>query len=309
MKYDSFVLYKNHWLKDSNFLENFNKWEINESLKVALQKELNIIGINEKICPYCKKELKIFPKTKTKCKNCGNYIYKRSDLIDNFPVLLKEEELSKYENEKNKYFFIKKHCFGDYKNLLNIYPNKTFNEIYVINSFNKINNYKNKELWSYADYELLKLANFYIEIKDYKNALLKYLEMMYIGSCDYKSGISTYYKKGFQVSIENRGFYSNEYYKDDYMKEIREKKYNLLFSYNICFCIKELNINIINIKNLFLHLDFTKYKMPKTLKYVWNNILEDRFIYLSMNDWDSNIMLKYKKSSFIRKLSKFNPFS
>ena len=66
-------------------------------------KELNsCLGITEAKCPYCGEKLYKFPKAKTKCKSCGNFIYKRTRPFDNKAILVKENELDEVEKEWEK---------------------------------------------------------------------------------------------------------------------------------------------------------------------------------------------------------------
>lgn len=53
----------------------------------------NNIGITTPNCPYCNSVLDKFPQRKTKCKNCGNYIYVRTRSNDYKKVLIKKEEI------------------------------------------------------------------------------------------------------------------------------------------------------------------------------------------------------------------------
>ena len=50
------------------------------------------IGRTDSACPYCLIVLKKRPLAKTKCKNCGNYIFSRSRPIDEKKVLLTKAE-------------------------------------------------------------------------------------------------------------------------------------------------------------------------------------------------------------------------
>lgn len=70
--------------------------------------ELKKIGIDTPNCPYCGAELKKFPSRKTKCKNCGRYMYVRTRPLDYKKILLKESELSSLEEEWDKRSYINK---------------------------------------------------------------------------------------------------------------------------------------------------------------------------------------------------------
>lgn len=67
---------------------------------------LKDIGITSPKCPYCNAELAKFPARKTKCKNCGKYIYVRTRPLDRKKVLLKENELELLEEEWEKERYI-----------------------------------------------------------------------------------------------------------------------------------------------------------------------------------------------------------
>lgn len=77
--------------------------------------ELNTdIGMKEAVCPSCGVVLAEFPKRKTKCKDCGNFIYKRTRPWDGIPVLFAENQLEEFEKLIEKYYFIKEHCILNY---------------------------------------------------------------------------------------------------------------------------------------------------------------------------------------------------
>ncbi len=54
------------------------------------------------ICPYCGFKLDKSPLKKTKCPNCHNYIYKRTNLITKEKMLFTEEQVNKLENERDE---------------------------------------------------------------------------------------------------------------------------------------------------------------------------------------------------------------
>ena len=60
------------------------------------------IGITTANCPYCGIDLPKFPRRKTKCKNCGNYIYIRTRPADEVRILIKEDEIETIETEYDK---------------------------------------------------------------------------------------------------------------------------------------------------------------------------------------------------------------
>jgi hypothetical protein len=63
--------------------------------------------IEEAKCPYCNSSLKVQPKRKMKCKNCGKDFYVKTR-CDQTKVIITEDELEKIEQEWNDYNF----CHG-----------------------------------------------------------------------------------------------------------------------------------------------------------------------------------------------------
>ena len=59
-------------------------------------------------CPTCNVEIIKAPQVKTKCKNCGSYIYVRNHYLNKSLILLSEKEKNTYEEEKKNYYFYKK---------------------------------------------------------------------------------------------------------------------------------------------------------------------------------------------------------
>lgn len=53
------------------------------------------------ICPYCNKGLKKIPKSKTKCQNCGNYFYIRTD-VNGSKFAVTEVEKNRIDNIKHR---------------------------------------------------------------------------------------------------------------------------------------------------------------------------------------------------------------
>lgn len=57
------------------------------------------IGITTAECPYCSTELAKKPSRKTKCPNCGKFIYKRTRPFDNTDILIREDQIDQIEEE------------------------------------------------------------------------------------------------------------------------------------------------------------------------------------------------------------------
>lgn len=75
-----------------------------------------LLGTEKQACPYCGVILEKFPQSKTKCKDCGNYIYSKTRPQDRKKVLLKESEVKLLESQwDDKYFgdLLNDKYFGD----------------------------------------------------------------------------------------------------------------------------------------------------------------------------------------------------
>lgn len=108
--------------------------------------ELDNIGVDTPNCPYCKFTLNKFPSKKTKCKNCGEYIYVRTRPLDYKKVLIKENEIELIEEEWEKKKYINSIPYNYIK------TKESKNEIQVIDASSKMNNIVNKLLANYKNY-------------------------------------------------------------------------------------------------------------------------------------------------------------
>lgn len=63
----------------------------------SISAEEGRIGNTEAVCPYCSVLLPKFPLAKTKCRECGNFIYSRKRPFDGEKVLLTKEDADKVE--------------------------------------------------------------------------------------------------------------------------------------------------------------------------------------------------------------------
>lgn len=83
-------------------------------LSIRLNIDIDILiirGIDltqKPICPYCEKKLTQLPTKKSKCKECNNFIYPRKHFQTKKVILLKDDELTKYDKDKSDFYFIKK---------------------------------------------------------------------------------------------------------------------------------------------------------------------------------------------------------
>ena len=56
-------------------------------------------GVETANCPYCGKSLPKFPYRKTRCKNCGNYMYVRTRPSDRKRILVREDNIEELESQ------------------------------------------------------------------------------------------------------------------------------------------------------------------------------------------------------------------
>ena len=79
--------------------------DIYEEMKVPNWKKLvRKLGNLEPLCPYCNTQLEKFPARKTKCKNCGNFMYIRTSPYYEKKVIVREDELELIEEDYAKKF-------------------------------------------------------------------------------------------------------------------------------------------------------------------------------------------------------------
>ena len=60
------------------------------------------IGVETANCPYCGESLSKFPYRKTRCKNCGNYMYVRTRPTDKKRILVREDNIEELESQWSK---------------------------------------------------------------------------------------------------------------------------------------------------------------------------------------------------------------
>lgn len=66
------------------------------------QEIISQIGVETANCPYCGISLSKFPYRKTRCKNCGNFMYVRTRPIDNKRILVREDNIEELESQWSK---------------------------------------------------------------------------------------------------------------------------------------------------------------------------------------------------------------
>lgn len=97
-KIDQSVKFENPWKNEQGELENYFK-----SFKRPIEESLisNSELFKNSLCPYCGFKLEKPSLKKTKCPNCHNYIYVRTNLITKGKMLLTEEQVNVLEAERD----------------------------------------------------------------------------------------------------------------------------------------------------------------------------------------------------------------
>lgn len=96
-KIDDAIKISDNWSREREEFDNYFK-----SIKRPVEESLiwNSKIFKNTICPYCGSKLDKSPLKKTKCPNCHNYIYVRTNLITKEKMLLAEQQLKNLEKER-----------------------------------------------------------------------------------------------------------------------------------------------------------------------------------------------------------------
>lgn len=225
----------------------------------------NSIGITTANCPYCGIELSKFPARKTKCKNCGKYMYVRTRPADNQRIIIKEEEISiiqdEWDKKNNVYelkqkektrFELKKAYLMQVRKTNYVSDNDVYWNLYQEDRAIALSN---KEYMLYADITD-SMGDILFEEKKYKAALQYYCEMVYISIC------CNHLETGF-------------------MDKNNAINYHLKDVYNVrklvnCGC--ECDYELEDIKEVFMNFITIQEKFPLTREEAWN-IFESDYNY------------------------------
>lgn len=79
--------------------QNLSLENIPEKNVIKIENSLTEIGNINSICPYCATELTKRPSKKSKCPNCGQYIYVRTRPIDRHRVLVTLKQAEEIESQ------------------------------------------------------------------------------------------------------------------------------------------------------------------------------------------------------------------
>lgn len=219
------------------------------------------IGVETPNCPYCGVELKKFPGRKTKCKECGNFIFVRTRPADGKRILIKEDEKESVQIEwerKNGTYELrqaKRNEFAQMKRKLQSLRHCDFvpdRDVY----WNIYQERHLKELTEgrWIDYRDTTddMANLLYKEKKYKGALEYYLEALYIDIC-----LPFYYEekgKSYQLFSPKESIFEYKMFRP------------LTAFYN---CIEELSLNTDAIKNIFMASIFPQIPFPITREEAW----------------------------------------
>lgn len=183
--------------------------------KYILKRLSKDLGITETKCPYCGITLKKFPSRKTKCKNCKNFIYKRTRPIDGENILVTEKQIKQVDKEWSKRIFMGNYMGEDFEKY-----EKELQEIRKTDKipFNDVVWYryqqKYREACSKNDFEAIRFihweeGSFLFDEKRYKDALSQYLVNMYWNICGVglilDIGKEEYFKYFFKPRIDFLG--------------------------------------------------------------------------------------------------------
>lgn len=236
--------------------------------KLALQFNTKI-GVETPTCPYCGCELVKFPGRKTKCKKCENYIYVRTRPADGKRILIKENEkqLIQIEWEKKNGTFeirqMERNEFAQIKQKLQKLRKCDFvpdNDVY----WNLYQERHLKELaeerWIDYAHTTNDMANLLYKEQKYGGALEHYLEALYIDIC-----IPHHEETGGQC------------------RQLFSSRENIL-KYRSCYpvaafsnCINEVNLNIEQIKEIFMSLMIPQIPFPISRLEAWK-IIENKLM-------------------------------
>jgi hypothetical protein len=146
------------------------------------------IGTTQSVCPYCGTVLAKKPQRKTKCKDCGNYIYVRTRPSDNQPVSLTEEQVDQIEeqwsivNGVHEEWLAERKDYEDTKARLTVKygrePGK--NDIRWNQLSNASLRHAQQRDWGLYRNDRLEMAELLRKEDKHENALAAYLEVCYL---------------------------------------------------------------------------------------------------------------------------------
>lgn len=150
--------------------------------------ELQKIGIEEAVCPYCGVELKKKPTRKKKCPDCNNYIFVRTSPLDKSKILITEDEIDLIEEQwaiyngtYDDYLDQKKKFECDREKLTKKFGSTASENDVKWSLLNEelLSNVKNGDWGLYRNTKFA-LAKILVKEERYKDALLLYLEICYL---------------------------------------------------------------------------------------------------------------------------------
>lgn len=235
-------------------IEILDKPKKRDFLPSYIQERLSSnLGETEAKCPYCGINLDSFPKAKKKCKNCKNFIYKRTRPLDNKPILIREEQIEAVSKEWDRKRFMLSYAFDEFESYEKELKEKR-NTHKV--PFNDVVWYKfEKQYWdAFNKGNLLEIENIYwrrasflLDEEKYKSSFQNYLVFLFWQIC------------GVQANIEgNKTTY--QFFSDakDYYDKWGGYETYIQFYGNIGRCLEHLNLSKKELENMVLNMPLEK---------------------------------------------------
>lgn len=225
-------------------------------------------GMKEAVCPSCGVVLAEFPKRKTKCKDCGNIIYRRQLPWSGDAVLLSDTQLPKLEERKRFYIFFRRHLILNYpyyehelKKIKNV-EQVDFVDVVIFKyekDFKRLLNRKIVMLYSFETHNLVEAYHFK---GDTLKILKLSLQVIYANFCSVIAGAQQDLNKGW--------YNSQKEFKNDLQDKIDHKCYDN----NLVEAAKELGYSLSDIKRVFYEMDTAEKVFSQKKDYAWDICIE-----------------------------------
>lgn len=218
------------------------------------------IGMKEAFCPSCGVVLKEFPKRKIKCKDCGNFIYKRIRPWDKVQVLLTENQLEEFEDVKEQYRFIKYYSITNYP----FYEEElkkekgtddvAFKEVILYRYIKEMENALKYNTSSNPFWEINDLMSLYKDLGDFENALKMGMIAAYYG-CSHIRIFEEFYDTKREIQQE------------------REKRIAFYQDSRWSIFVNKLGYSYSDVKKIFYSMDFDPTIFTADKDEVWRKCI------------------------------------
>ncbi len=147
-----------------------------------------MVGIVESVCPYCDFNLPKKPGRKTKCKNCGDFIYVRTSPKTSERILIREDQIETIEehwsivNGSHEEFLEKKNEYEEDRRKLKKKFGKepSENDIQWSLQNKQLLKHASQYMWGLYRNNYLKMTEILIKEKKTSQALSFYLNILYL---------------------------------------------------------------------------------------------------------------------------------